>query len=51
MLNTAKIGIAVCLNEGCSINAIKSVDIFVNSPLDVLDMLINPKRLKATLRF
>ncbi len=51
MLNTAKIGIAVCLNEGCSINAIKSADIFVNSPLDAFDLLLNLKRLKATLRF
>lgn len=51
MLKTAKIGIAVCINEGCSTDAMKSADIFVNSPLDALDLLLNPKRLKATLRF
>lgn len=51
MLAVAKIGIAVCLNEGCSIDAIESADIFVNSPLDALDLLLEPKRLKATLRF
>lgn len=51
MLNVAKIAIAVCLNEGCSTDAIKSADIFVNSPLDAFDLLLNPKRLKATLRF
>jgi soluble P-type ATPase len=51
MLKTAKIGIAICLNEGCSVDAIKSADIFVNSPMDALDLLINLKRLKATLRF
>lgn len=51
MLAAAKIGIAVCLNEGCSIDAIESADIFVNSPLDALDLLLEPKRLKATLRF
>lgn len=51
MLGIAKIGISVCLNEGCSIDAIKSADIFVNSPLDALELLLNPKRLKATLRF
>lgn len=51
MLKTAKIGIAVCLNEGCSIDAIKSADILVNSPIDALDLLLNPRRLKATFRF
>lgn len=51
MLKTAKIGIAVCLNEGCSIDAVKSANIFVTSAEDALDLLLNPKRLKATLRF
>ncbi|BCB96235.1 hypothetical protein JZK55_11570 [Dissulfurispira thermophila] len=50
MLQAAKIGITVCLNEGCSIDAIKSADIFVNSPIDALELLLNFKRLKATLR-
>lgn len=51
MLRAAKVGIAVCLNEGCCIDALKSADIFVLSPIDALDLLLNPKRLKATLRF
>ncbi len=51
MLKAAKVGIAVCLNEGCSIDALKSADISVLSPIDALDLLLNPKRLKATLRF
>ncbi|GAB4407107.1 MAG: HAD family hydrolase [Thermodesulfovibrionales bacterium] len=51
MLQAAKIGIAVCLNEGCSIDAIKSADVLVNSPIDAIELLLNPKRLKATLRF
>jgi len=51
MLRAARVGIAVCLNEGCSIDALESADIAVNSPLDALDLLLNPKRLKATLRF
>lgn len=51
MLRAAKVGIAVCLNEGCSIDALKSADIFVLSPIDALDLLLSPKRLKATLRF
>ena len=51
MLNAAKIGIAVCLNEGCSKDAIASADVFVISIIDALDLLLHPKRLKATLRF
>lgn len=51
MLSAAKIGVAVCLAEGCAIDAIKSADIVVKSPLDAFDLLLNPKRLKATLRF
>jgi len=51
MLKTAKIGIAVCLNEGCSTDAINSADILANSAADALDLLLKPKRLKATLRF
>ncbi len=51
MLNAAKIGIAVCLNEGCSKDAIVSADVFVISIIDALDLLLHPKRLKATLRF
>ena len=51
MLRVAKIGIAVCLDEGCSKDALMSADIFVKSPVDVFDLLLQPKRLKATLRF
>jgi soluble P-type ATPase len=51
MLKAAKIGVAVCLNEGCAVDAIKSADILVTSSSDALDLLLHPKRLKATLRF
>ena len=50
MLRAARIGVAVCLAEGCAIDAIKSADILVTSTTDALDLLFNPKRLKATLR-
>jgi len=50
MLKAAAIGIAVCLKEGCSVAALTSATIFVKSPLDALDLLLNPKRLIATLR-
>ena len=51
MLKAAKIGVAVCLNEGCAADAVTSSDIFVSSIADGLDLFLNPKRLKATLRF
>jgi soluble P-type ATPase len=51
MLKAVKIGIAVCLKEGCSVDAITSADIVVTSTADALDLFLSPKRLKATLRF
>ncbi len=51
MLKKAVVGVAVCLKEGCSVDAIKSADILVKSTVDGLDLLLNTKRLKATLRF
>jgi soluble P-type ATPase len=51
MLQAAKIGIAVCLDEGCSKDALVSADIFIKSPIDAFDLLLYPKRLKATLRY
>ncbi len=50
MLRVAKIGVAVILKEGCSVEAMMSADIVVKSPLDGLDLLLIPQRLKATLR-
>lgn len=51
MLKAAKIGIAVSEGEGCAVDAIMAVNIHVRSILDGLDLLLNPKRCKATLRF
>jgi P-type E1-E2 ATPase len=51
MLKTARIGIAVCLAEGCARDAVSGSDLFVNSPIDAIDLLLNTKRLKATLRY
>jgi len=50
MLKAARVGVAVCLREGCSGEAIKAAQILVRSPLDAIDLLICPKRLIATLR-
>jgi soluble P-type ATPase len=51
MLKAARIGIAVTEGEGCSIDAVKAADIHVCSAQDGLDLLMKPKRIKATLRF
>jgi soluble P-type ATPase len=51
MLKIAKIGIAVSEDEGCSVDALMAANIHVRSAIDGLDLLLNPKRLKATLRF
>ena len=50
MLRAAKLGIAVCLREGCSQEAIDASKIFVLSPIDAFDLFLKPKRLIATLR-
>jgi soluble P-type ATPase len=51
MLKVARIGIAVTEGEGCAVDAITAADIHVRSALDGLDLLLNTKRCKATLRF
>ncbi len=51
MLLIVRIGVAVCLQEGCAADAMLAADIMVTSTVDALDLLLNPKRLKATLRF
>jgi soluble P-type ATPase len=50
MLAAARIGIAVCLKEGVSADAMKSAAVMVPSPNDALDLLLFPNRLRATLR-
>ncbi len=51
MLRVARIGVCVLLDEGCSVEALTSAKILVKSINDGLDLLLNPLRLKATLRF
>jgi len=51
MLKAARIGIAVCLKEGCSVNAASAADILVTSATDALELLLHEKSMKATLRF
>lgn len=50
MLRAARLGIAVCGHEGCSVSALSVASVLVTSPTDALDLLLCPKRLTATLR-
>ena len=51
MLRAARVGVAVMLPEGVAVETLKAADILVKSPLEALDLLLEPRRLKATLRF
>lgn len=51
MLKAARIGIAVSQGEGCAVDAIMAADIHVPNANAGLELLLNPKRCKATLRF
>lgn len=51
MLKAARIGIAVSQGEGCAVDALTSADIHVSGANIGLDLLLHPKRMKATLRF
>ncbi len=51
MLKVAKIGVLVMIDEGCSTEALLSAKVVVKSPLDAFDLILEPNRLKATLRF
>lgn len=50
MLKTARIGISVIEGEGCAFDAVSNADVIVRSIHDGLALVINPKRLVATLR-
>jgi len=51
MLKLSGISIAVTGAEGCVVNALLSANIHVNHIHAALDLLINPLRLEATLRY
>ena len=51
MLKAARIGIAVSQGEGCALEAIMAANIHVTNVNVGLDLLLHPKRCKATLRF
>lgn len=51
MLLAARIGICIIGNEGCSARALKHADLISTDIVDALELLLNPDRLKATLRY
>ena len=50
MLKTSRLGIAVILGEGASVETLQAADIVCNSIISALALLSNPLRLTATLR-
>jgi soluble P-type ATPase len=51
MLRVARIGIAVTEGEGCAVDILMAGEVHVTNINAGLDLLLNPKRLKATLRY
>jgi soluble P-type ATPase len=51
MLKAARLGIAVTGVEGCSVDTLMAADVHVCRVIDAFDLLLKPKRCKATLRF
>jgi P-type E1-E2 ATPase len=50
MLREAALGIAVVGGEGAAVAAVREADVVVADVLAALDLLLNPRRLAATLR-
>jgi soluble P-type ATPase len=51
MLETARLEIIVVGSEGCAVESLLSSDIQVVNVVDGLNLLICPRRLRATLKF
>jgi len=51
MLKVARLGIVVTGSEGCAVESLLAADVHVTNVKDGIDLLLNPKRLKAILRF
>jgi soluble P-type ATPase len=50
MLRLAAIGVAVLSREGAAMGALHAADVLALGPVDAIDLVLNPKRLIATLR-
>ncbi len=51
MLRVARIGVAVTEREGCAVDILMAGDVHISGIVNGLDLLLNTKRLKATLRY
>ena len=51
MVGIARLGIIVTVAEGSAVSALTAADVSVKNPIDALDLLLRPKRCKATLRY
>lgn len=50
MLRVAALGVAILSGEGAAAETLQAADIVALGPVDAIDLLLNPKRLIATLR-
>jgi len=50
MLRLAAIGVAILAGEGAAMGALQAADVLALGPVDAIDLVLNPKRLVATLR-
>ncbi len=50
MLRVATIGVAILAGEGVAIEALQAADVLALGPIDAIDLVLEPKRLIATLR-
>jgi soluble P-type ATPase len=50
MLRVAAVGVAILSGEGVAIGALQAADVLALGPVDAIDLVLNPKRLVATLR-
>jgi soluble P-type ATPase len=51
MLKAARLGVIILGREGCAVQSLLAADVQVPSIADGLDLLLYPKRLRATLKF
>lgn len=50
MLRRAAIGVAILAGEGVAMGALQAANVLALGPVDAIDLVLNPKRLVATLR-
>ena len=50
LLAAARVGVVVCMAEGCAVEAVQAADLLVPSAANALDLVLEPRRLLAGLR-